>query len=270
MPVKKDPSGRRSVEAEVEVPGSPEDVWQAIATGPGITSWFVPTELDGREGGTAVSHFGPGDSMDSVAKITHWQPPHRFVAETTQEGPGTVATEWTVEARSGGTCRVRVVHSWFASSDDWDDQFEGHSYGWISFFQILRLYLEHFRGQPCSAVQLMAMSTDSQEKAWALLVQPLGLANASVGARVAAPDDAPELSGVVEVVNPPQWPGLLLRLEKPAPALAHLFALTMGGQVMLPVRLYLYGRAAGDVAQDVEKNWQDWLNRRFPPSPAGP
>jgi hypothetical protein len=44
----------------------------------------------------------------------------------------------------------------------------------------------------------------------------------------------------------------------------------MGGQVMLPVRLYLYGRAAGDVAQDVEKNWQDWLNRRFPPSPAGP
>ena len=27
--------------------------------------------------------------------------------------------------RSGGTCIVRVVHSWFASTDDWDDQFEG-------------------------------------------------------------------------------------------------------------------------------------------------
>ena len=35
MPVKKDASGRRSVEAEVEVPGTPEEVWQAIATGPG-------------------------------------------------------------------------------------------------------------------------------------------------------------------------------------------------------------------------------------------
>ena len=44
MPVKKDASGRRSVEAEVEVPGTPEEVWQAIATGPGISSWFVPTE----------------------------------------------------------------------------------------------------------------------------------------------------------------------------------------------------------------------------------
>ena len=42
MPVKKDESGRRSVQAEVEVPGTPEEVWEAIATGPGITSWFVP------------------------------------------------------------------------------------------------------------------------------------------------------------------------------------------------------------------------------------
>ena len=44
MPVKKDSSGRRYVQAEVEVPGTPEQVWQAIATGPGISSWFVPTE----------------------------------------------------------------------------------------------------------------------------------------------------------------------------------------------------------------------------------
>jgi hypothetical protein len=161
---------------------------------------------------------------------------------------------------------VRVVHSWFASTDQWDDQFEGHSYGWISFFQILRLYLEHFRGQPCSPVQLMATSSEATEKAWDSLIQPLGLASASIGARVTAPADAPELSGVVEVINPPQWPGLLLRLNEPAPALAHLFVLPCGGQVMLPVRIYLYGQSASDVAKDVEKNWQGWLNRRLPAS----
>ena len=264
MPVKKDSSGRRSVEAEVEVPGSPEEVWQAIASGPGISSWFVPTELDGREGGTAVSHFGPGNSMDSVAKITLWDAPHRFVAET-QEGPGTVATEWTVEAKAGGTCTVRVVHSWFASTDDWDGQFEGHTYGWMSFFQILRLYLAHFRGQPCVPVQLMATSSKPTKEAWELLVRPLGLADASVGARVTAPDNAPALSGLAEVVNPPEWPGLLLRLDKPAPALAHVFAMPMGGQVLLPVRFYLYGNAASKIAGDVESTWQDWLDRRFPP-----
>lgn len=264
MPVKKEPSGRRSVQAEVEVSGTPEEVWQAIASGPGISSWFVPTRIEERVGGTATSSFGPGNSMDSVAKITEWQPPKRFVAEA-QQGPGTVATEWTVEAKAGGTCTVRVVHSWFANSDDWDDQFEGHSYGWISFFQILRLYLEHFRAQPCSPVQLMAMSSEPVEKAWDSLVRPLGLADASVGAAVTVPDDAPELSGIVEAVNPPAWPGLLLRLDEPAPALAHLFAMSMGGQVILPVRIYLYGPSAAEVARDVEATWQGWLARRFPP-----
>ena len=42
MSVKKEASGRRSVQVEIEVPGTPEEVWQAIATGPGISSWFVP------------------------------------------------------------------------------------------------------------------------------------------------------------------------------------------------------------------------------------
>ena len=36
MSVKKEASGRRSVQIEVEVPGTPEEVWEAIATGPGI------------------------------------------------------------------------------------------------------------------------------------------------------------------------------------------------------------------------------------------
>ena len=32
MPVKKDASGRHSVEVETEVPGTPEEVWEAIET----------------------------------------------------------------------------------------------------------------------------------------------------------------------------------------------------------------------------------------------
>lgn len=142
MPVKKDPSGRRTVETEVEVPGTPEDVWNAIATGPGISAWFVPSTIDGRVGGKTIQHFGPDPSMDSVGEITEWQPPHRFVAQT-EEQMGAVASEWTVEAQAGGTCTVRIVHSWFADSDDWDSQFEGHARGWVSFFKILRFYLSH-------------------------------------------------------------------------------------------------------------------------------
>ena len=46
------PDGRR-IELSLEVPGSVEEVWRTIATGPGITSWFVPTEVEERAGGTA-------------------------------------------------------------------------------------------------------------------------------------------------------------------------------------------------------------------------
>src|SRR6202163_461668 len=158
MSVKKEASGRRSVQVEVEVPGTPEEVWQAIATGPGISSWFVPTEIQERVGGTVVSHFGPG--MDSTATVTAWEPPRRFAAESGGFGPNAppLATEWVVEARSGGTCVVRVVHSLFASADDWDDELESVESGWPAFFRILRLYLTHFRGERCSTFQVMGFA----------------------------------------------------------------------------------------------------------------
>lgn len=266
MPVKKDASGRRYVQAEVEVPGTPEEVWQAIATGPGISSWFVPSEVEEREGGTAVSHFAPDSSMDSVATITEWDPPRRFAANTDELGPGAspVATEWIVEARSGGTCVVRVVHSWFASTDDWDSQFEGHEMGWAAFFRILHLYLTHFRGQTASSFQLMGFAPEPVSQAWDALTAPLGLAGVSEGQSVKSPDGAPRLSGRVEQAGPPEYPQLLLRLDEPAPGIAHFFAMPMGGQVCVPARIYLYGPQAPAVAARDEPQWQAWMSERFP------
>jgi len=264
MTVHKDDSGRRWVQAEVEVPGTPEEVWQAIATGPGISSWFVPTELEGREGGAIAASFGPG--MDSASTISTWDPPRRFVADSQDMGPEapTIATEWIVEARSGGTCVVRVVHSWFASSDDWDGQFEAFEHGWPAFFRILRLYLTHFRGQPCSAFQLMGAAPEPTAGAWDALTGSLGLAEAAVGKRVETADGAPPLGGLVEGMGPREYPELLLRVDEPTAGIAHLFALPMGGQVFLPLRLYLYGdRAPAAVARD-EPVWQAWMNEHFP------
>jgi uncharacterized protein YndB with AHSA1/START domain len=258
MPIKKHPDGRRSVEAETEVVGTPEQVWRAIATGPGISSWFVPSQIEERPGGAVFSTFGPG--MDSHGKITAWQPHHRYVV-TTEEGPGEVASEWTVEAQAGGVCKVRVVHSWFASTDDWDGQFEGHSFGWISFFQILQRYMQYFAGQSSSIIALSPMTTEPDP--WGRLVRPLGLDKAAPRQSFSTPPGVPELSGVVEVVNPPEWPGLLLRLEKPAPALAHLFVMPMGPQTLLSIRFYLYGPEGAAAAKDVEAKWNAWLGTIF-------
>jgi len=264
MSVKKEASGRRSVQVEVEVPGTPEEVWQAIATGPGISSWFVPTEFEERDGKpVAVKlNFGPG--MESRSVVTAWDPPRMFAAQG--EGWGgspPIADEWSVEARGGGICVVRVVHSLFASTDDWDNQLEGTESGWPGFFRILRLYLTHFRGQRSAMMQWIAPAAGTEAEAWETLTAALGLKGLSAGQRCTAPAGVPALGGVLEHVS--QSPcSALLRLDKPGPGAAALGAVDFGGAIMVTLSFYLYGdQAAGTVARETPL-WQAWIQERFP------
>lgn len=268
MSVQKDESGRKFVQAEVEVHGTPEQVWEAIATGPGISSWFVPSEVEEREGGAAVSHFGPGNSMDSVGTISKWNPPHSFVVDTpAHEGEAPpVATEWTVEARDGGKCVVRLVHRWFASTDDWDSQFEGHVFGWNAFFRILRLRLEHFAGQPAAQFQAMAMVPSPKTEAWSAFTTGLGFGPLAVGDVIKSVPGAPALSGVVEEVGPPGFAETtMLLLDTPNPGIASFFAMEMGGPSFVFARLYLYGPHAAATVEREEPVWNEWLGKTFPP-----
>lgn len=266
MSVQKDESGKRWVQAEVIVPGTPEEVWAAIATGQGVSSWFVPTEM--QADGTVISHFGPG--MDAVAKQTASEPPLRFAA-VSEMGPGApqMATEWTVEARDGGTCVVRVVHSLFASTDDWDDQLGAVEQGWPDYFAILQLYLRHFRGQPSAAFQLMGMACQTPDAVWRQLVEPLGLLAAHTGERLRSQHAQLQFAGVVERTGEPGHPQqLLLRLEEPTPGVAHLFAMPMGPTVVVSARFYWYGQHAARTVELHEPAWRAWLEKLFPPPPA--
>jgi uncharacterized protein YndB with AHSA1/START domain len=263
MSVKKEASGRRSVQVEVEVPGTPEEVWQAIATGPGISSWFVPAEFEERDGKpVAVKlNFGPG--MESRSVVTAWNPPRMWAAQG--EGWGgspPIADEWTVEARGGGTCVVRIVHSLFASTDDWDGQLEGTESGWPGYFRILRLYLTHFRGQRSAMMQWIAPAAGTVAEGWEALTAAVGLKGVSAGQRWTAPTGVPALSGLVEHVS--QKPcSALLRLDQPQPGAAALGACNFGG-TMVTLSFYLYGdQAAGMVARDTPL-WEAWVQERFP------
>jgi uncharacterized protein YndB with AHSA1/START domain len=261
MSVKKEANGRRSVQVEVEVPGTPEQVWQAIATGPGVGAWFVPTEMDGRVGGVVTSHFGGG--MDSVSTITEWDAPHRFVKEGGSWGNApTMATEWIVEARGGGTCVVRVVHSLFADTDDWDNQLTGVESGWPSFFRVLRLYMEHFPGQPSSQIQLLAMPAASG--AWEKLGGALNLAEAKPGERRSSGDGAPLFSGIVESVKTVGNPETLLRVDVPAPGAVLASAVPFGEKAFVTVSFYLYGDTAAAVVARDQSAWTAWMTNLFP------
>jgi len=268
MTVNKDDSGRRSVQVEVEVQGTPEQVWRAIATAEGISSWFVPTTSENDANGEPVNmtfDFGPG--MESVATVTDWDPPHSFSAESKDLGPDApvVATQWIVEARGDGACVVRVVHSLFASTDDWDAQLEGWESGWPEFFRILRLYLTHFGGEPCSAFQLMGFAPAPRDSAWRALIKGLGLGTVTTGQRAQSSGAAPDVSGTAEHVGEAAHPEeLLFRLDAPAPGIAHMFAMDMGEQVVVSIRFYLFGSTAADVVVRQEPAWQAWLGETFP------
>lgn len=261
MSVKVAANGQRSIEVEVEVPGSPEVVWEAIATGPGISSWFVPTEVEERNGGAIKANFGPG--MESESTVTEWNPPHNFRAEgsgMTPEAPP-MATEWIVEAKSGDTCVVRVVHSWFASTDEWDGQFESVEQGWNAFFRILRLKLQHFPGQSASAFDVVGMS--GEPDAWSAMTTPLGAADAHVGDMIQS-NDAPAVAGKVADVIESGEHHLMLLTTKPTAGICHLFAMPMGDQNYLSIRFFLFGDQASETVEATKPAWAEWFGAQFP------
>ncbi len=265
MSVKKEPSGRRSVQVEVEVPGAPEEVWRAIATGPGLSSWFVPSEIEERDGKpvAATLNFGPG--MESRSEVTTWDPPRTWATRSEGWMPGmpSVANEWNVEARAGGVCIVRIVQSLFASTDDWDNQLEAAEYGWPGFLRALRVYLTHFAGQSSVAMKWVAHFAGPEGEAWNALTAGVGIKGASIGQRWTAPAGVPALSGVVEHFTESPYDALL-RLDQPGPGLAALGAFNCGGPSMVALGFYLYGAGAAATVAREKPLWDAWFQKHFP------
>jgi uncharacterized protein YndB with AHSA1/START domain len=266
MSVKIDASGRRYVEDEFEVAGTPDDVWQAIATGPGISAWFVPTQVEQRDGKAVAGRYDFGPGMEPRSDVTVWDPPRTLRQEADGWLPGSprMASEWTIESRAGGTCTLRIVHSLFASTDDWDDQLEGAKSGWSGFLATLRVYLAHFRGQHAALAQLRQPASGSDAEIWGALTSALGLETARVGERFTAPAGAPAFSGVVEYVSADPYDALL-RIDAPAPGIVALgiAGVPGGGQSKVGMNLYLYGdQAQASLAREAPR-WEAWLQARF-------
>ncbi len=239
-----DPS--RAIDLSVEVRGTPEEVWEAIATGPGITSWFVPHTVDEHEGGTATMDFGQGVA---TGRVTAWEPPHRLVLQG-----GNLANEWLVEARSGGTCVVRLVVSGFGEGDDWDAQYDGLSTGWRLFLENLRLHREHFGGQAARSFLPTQMLTGGLDHAFAQVCAALGIpADLRDGAGVrTSGSGVPTLSGTVDrAMRLPGAAAYLLVLDEPAPGHAILAAEGTGDMVAVSLWLYLYGDRTAGLADPV-------------------
>jgi len=170
------------LEFSVEVPGTPEQVWQAIATAKGMSAWFLPTELEEREGGSL--HFAMGPDMGSDGRVTRWDPPRRIVYEEDwaalmgkdPEELSAMTSEFLVDAQSGGTCVVHVTTSGFGTGAAWESEFwDEMGASWMPFFDNLRLYLTQFPGQEATLLEATASHPGEPESVWSALHDALGL-----------------------------------------------------------------------------------------------
>lgn len=130
-------------EHSIELATTPEQLWDAIATATGITAWMVPTRLEPRVGGeVSFDH----DDFRSTGVVTDYTPHQRFAYEepwpmteamrewvaglagheVTDEDLSSIspiATEFLIEAASGGSCVLRIVSSAYGTGSDWEKEF---------------------------------------------------------------------------------------------------------------------------------------------------
>jgi uncharacterized protein YndB with AHSA1/START domain len=247
-------------ELTLEIPASADQVWHAIATAEGVASWFLPHEIEGRVGGRLVVHMG---EMDSIGQVTAWDPPGRFAYEedlaTLLGRPEAditpLATEFLVEAQSGGTCVVRVVSSAFGTGADWEDEFfdELGRY-WAPFFDLLRLYAARFAGQRAATRTVEVEIAAPPGAVHRAMVQALGVTGSG------QPIDALGVSGTTLRVDDPYT---MVEVADPAPGYAAVGALPAqsSDRALAQIRAWLFGEAADNALDAAEPHWQAWLDQ---------
>lgn len=179
-----------------------EEVWDAIATGPGIDSWFMGrSEVQPGPEGSVRTDLG-GFAMTS--KVTCWEPPRRFAYRSDGPGERFIAYEYLVEGRDHGSTVVRVVANGFLPDDDWEAEFDAMSKGGRMYFANLVAYLNHFEGRHATPVEVTGPPVTDWPSDWATLRTALGVgSDPAVGdaVRVTVPG-LPPIEGTVDFVNP--------------------------------------------------------------------
>jgi uncharacterized protein YndB with AHSA1/START domain len=160
--------------SEAEVPASPDEVWAAIASGPGIDSWFMGrSEVQPGPDGTVRTVFG---EYAPKLGVTAWDPARQFAYRSGEAPDGRfIAYEFLIEGRAGGSTVLRTVTSGFLPGEDWAEEFEAMTLGGEMYFRTLVEYLSHFAGRFAVPVTAFGPPGTAWARDRALLCRALGL-----------------------------------------------------------------------------------------------
>ncbi|MDH2426151.1 SRPBCC domain-containing protein [Sphaerisporangium sp. TRM90804] len=243
---------RFELRKQIELKAGAEQVWQAVATGRGVDSWFMGrNEIEPRLGGVTRQWFG---GFPVEASVTAWEPPRRFAHRSQQGDDGTfMAFEYLVEARDQGGTVLRLVQSGVLG-DNWEAEYDALSRGWDMYLHTLDQYLTHFPGRTAVPVFAARPHGGGDEPAWTVLDRGLGLSGEPIaeGDRVRlTPDGLPPVEGIADYVAPD-----FLGIRTPDA----LYRFVQGMNQTIVVQHHVFA----DVdAKETEQAWQNWLTKLF-------
>ena len=240
---------------ESEVEASPEQVWEAIASGPGWDSWFMGrNEIEQRDGGKTFFSIG-GFTAEST--ITTWEPQKRFASTGMEGADGALHQfEYRIEDRGGGRTSIQYVHSGMLGGD-WEAEYEAMSEGDPMYFQKLVEYITYFAGRFAVPVDAQGPGLDNPEDTLSAFRSALGLRDdVKEGDKVTlTPEGFPPIDGVVDCVS-----RSFLGVRSSDALYRFIYGFT--GTVMVGHHLF----AGGVDQKDAEDAWRSWLARLFDPS----
>jgi uncharacterized protein YndB with AHSA1/START domain len=196
----------RDIHLSVELDASPEDVFRAVTEGTEIAKWHAPearsTPPEGGKKGMIWLSWGEG--MSTEKEIDIYDAPKRVRYPTGKNGEtkAPLYADWSIEAREGGRTTLRLVHSGFSASADWDNEYESHARGWKLMLQNLRHYFARHAHKPTAHIPYMSKVESPRASLWTTVLGKFGFsASPKVGDsfRVTTPK-GDVLTGVVDLV----------------------------------------------------------------------
>jgi uncharacterized protein YndB with AHSA1/START domain len=223
VPERKEAPETRTIEAEIELDAPLDVVWKALTDAEELTHWF-PLEARVKPGPGGNLWMSWGKDFEGASRIEIWDPPHRFktgteisldsmkVVDPGESGSGKtqmIAVDYRLEGKGGKTV-LRLVHSGFGTSSEWDEEYDSVSRGWPFELWGLRHYLQHHRGKKRAVAWVRVVVDLTPETIWERLRSEGGffaegqLDGLRSGDRYSfrtAGDD--KFEGVLHVFNPP-------------------------------------------------------------------
>jgi uncharacterized protein YndB with AHSA1/START domain len=237
---------------DVDVPASPEQVWEAVATGPGMDSWFMGrNEVEPREGGTAKWSIG---DFTMEATVTAWDPPQHFQFRAPEAPQGAYHQfDYRIEPKDGGRTGVRYTHTGRLTGD-WEAEYEAMGEGDPAYIFKLVQYLTHFQGRFGVSIDAYGPNVPDEEQVMATYRTALGLGDSvGMGDKVQADlDGIGPVDGVVDFLSR-HFIGVL------SDDAIYRFIHGFEGTTFAGHHLF----ASGTIQKEAERAWSAWLGRLF-------